>query len=125
MAYNAHGRLRVEVGTPIYECNKICKCDTDCTNRVVQRGRKVKLCIYRTDNGCGWGVKALENIKKGSFVVEYVGEVITSEEAEKRGEKYEKEESDQHEDGEEVKVQSSMKMECRCGAENCRKILFG
>ena len=49
---------------------------------------QVKLCIYRTDNGCGWGVKALENIKKGSFVVEYVGEVITSEEAEKRGEKY-------------------------------------
>ena len=49
---------------------------------------KVKLCIYRTDNGCGWGVKALENIKKGSFVVEYVGEVITSEEAEERGKKY-------------------------------------
>ena len=46
------------------------------------------MCIYRTDNGCGWGVKALENIKKGSFVVEYVGEVITSEEAEERGEKY-------------------------------------
>ena len=42
----------------------------------------------RTSNGCGWGVKALENIRKGSFVVEYVGEVITSEEAEERGKKY-------------------------------------
>ena len=42
----------------------------------------------RTDNGCGWGVKTLEKIKRGSFVVEYVGEVITSEEAERRGEKY-------------------------------------
>jgi SET domain-containing protein len=30
----------------------------------------------------------LENIKKGSFVVEYVGEVITNEEAEERGKKY-------------------------------------
>ena len=49
---------------------------------------KVKLCIYRTSNGCGWGVKALERIKKGSFVVEYVGEVITSEEAEERGKTY-------------------------------------
>jgi hypothetical protein len=49
---------------------------------------KVKLCIYRTDNGCGWGVKTLENIRKGSFVVEYVGEVITNEEAEERGKKY-------------------------------------
>ena len=42
----------------------------------------------RTDNGCGWGVKALERIKKGSFVVQYVGEVITSGEAESRGKKY-------------------------------------
>jgi len=33
-------------------------------------------------------VKAMEKIKKGSFVVEYVGEVITSEEAEKRGKVY-------------------------------------
>ncbi len=52
---------------------------------------KVKLCIYRTDNGCGWGVKALEKIKKGTFVVEYVGEVITSEQAEERGKKYDAE----------------------------------
>ncbi len=48
----------------------------------------MKLCIYRTDNGCGWGVKTLENIKKGTFVTEYVGEVITSEEAEERGKGY-------------------------------------
>merc|ERR1719414_1326221 len=41
MAYTAAGRLRVEVGTPIYECNKRCKCGKDCTNRVVQRGRKM------------------------------------------------------------------------------------
>lgn len=91
MSYTQFGRLRVELGTPIYECNKICKCDQDCTNRVVQKGRKVKLCIYRTSNGCGWGVKALERIKKGSFVVEYVGEVITSEEAEERGKTYDAE----------------------------------
>ena len=32
--------------------------------------------------------KTLENIKKGTFVVEYVGEVITSETAEERGQKY-------------------------------------
>jgi len=51
----------------------------------------VKLCIYRTENGCGWGVKTLENIKKGSFVVEYVGEVISNEEAEERGKKYDAE----------------------------------
>ena len=75
-------------GTPIFECNKRCKCGPKCANRVVQKGRKVILSIYRTSNGCGWGVKTLENIKKGSFVVEYVGEVITSDEAEQRGKKY-------------------------------------
>ena len=49
---------------------------------------QIKLAIFKTDNGCGWGVKTLENIRKGTFVVEYVGEVITSEEAEERGKSY-------------------------------------
>ena len=40
-AYTKAGRLRVEVGTPIYECNKRCKCGPECANRVVQRGSKV------------------------------------------------------------------------------------
>ena len=81
----------LQVGSPLYECNKRCACDQTCTNRLVQKGRKHKLAIFRTDNGCGWGVKAMENIKKDSFVVEYVGEVITSEEAEERGRKYDAE----------------------------------
>jgi len=89
--YTRFGKLRISVGVPIFECNKNCKCGPDCVNRVVQQGRKVKLCIYRTENGCGWGVKTMENIKKGTFVVEYVGEIITSEEAEERGKKYDAE----------------------------------
>ncbi len=36
-------------------------------------------------------MKALERISAGSFVVEYVGEVITNEEAEERGKKYDAE----------------------------------
>jgi len=90
-AYTKFSKLRIEVGSPIYECNKRCACGPECINRVVQKGRKHKLAIFRTDNGCGWGVKALENIKSGSFVVEYVGEVITSEQAEERGKKYDAE----------------------------------
>ena len=88
MAYNKFGRLRIGVGAPIYECNKKCSCTGSCYNRVVQKGRKTRLCVYRTPNGCGWGVKTLENIKRGTFVVEYVGEVITNDEAEERGKKY-------------------------------------
>ncbi|XP_059091186.1 histone-lysine N-methyltransferase SUV39H1-A-like [Tigriopus californicus] len=52
---------------------------------------QTKLCIFRTSNGCGWGVKTLEPIKRGTFVADYVGEVITSEEAEERGKKYDAE----------------------------------
>lgn len=89
-AYDRDGRLKVPQGTPIYECNKRCRCGPECFNRVVQKGRSVKLSIFRTSSGCGWGVKALETIPKGAFVSEYVGEVITFEEAEKRGKEYDK-----------------------------------
>ncbi|XP_034253072.1 histone-lysine N-methyltransferase Su(var)3-9-like isoform X1 [Thrips palmi] len=78
-------RLHVPQGTPIFECNKKCMCGDECPNRVVQQGRQVALSIYRTNNGCGWGVKAKQAIKKGTFICEYVGEVLFSDEAEVRG----------------------------------------
>ncbi|PVD24367.1 hypothetical protein C0Q70_14848 [Pomacea canaliculata] len=90
-AYYKNKRLRVPQGTPVYECNKRCKCGPECPNRVVQNGRKFKVCIFRTSNARGWGVKTLQRIKKGSFVMEYVGEVITNEEAERRGKIYDAE----------------------------------
>lgn len=86
-----NGLVRVPKGTPIYECNNRCKCGSECGNRVVQKGRTKKLCIFRTSSGCGWGVKTLELIQKGAFVTEYVGEVISFEEAERRGKIYDKE----------------------------------
>ncbi|KAG9489940.1 hypothetical protein GDO78_005710 [Eleutherodactylus coqui] len=87
-AYNEHRQIKIQPGRPIYECNARCKCGPDCPNRVVQKGPPYSLCIFRTPNGCGWGVKTLQKIKKHSFVMEYVGEVITSEEAERRGQQY-------------------------------------
>ncbi|XP_060570833.1 histone-lysine N-methyltransferase SUV39H2-like [Ruditapes philippinarum] len=87
-AYFKWKRLRIHAGRPIYECNKKCKCGPECSNRVVQHGRKHKVCIFRTKNCRGWGVKAMQKIKAGTFVMEYVGEVISSEEAEVRGKTY-------------------------------------
>lgn len=89
-AYNYRGKGKVNIppGIPIYECNKRCKCGAECPNRTIQNGRNVPLCIYRTNTGCGWGVKALRKIYKGEFVCEYVGEIITHDEAEKRGKLY-------------------------------------
>ncbi|CAI6087572.1 hypothetical protein V2G26_009909 [Clonostachys chloroleuca] len=70
---------------PLYECHQACSCSALCPNRVVERGRTVPLQIFRTINR-GWGVRCLEEIKEGQFVDCYLGEVITSAEADRRRE---------------------------------------
>lgn len=89
-AYNDQGQVKIRAGKPIYECNKRCLCGMDCPNRVVQKGIQYDMCIFRTPNHRGWGVRTLEKIRKNSFVMEYVGEIITSEEAERRGQIYDR-----------------------------------
>ncbi|KAK6645012.1 hypothetical protein RUM43_001288 [Polyplax serrata] len=90
LAYDSSKRLKTFEKVPIYECNKKCKCLKDCRNRVVQNGRSVKLCIFKTKKS-GWGVKAMEEIEAGTFVCEYIGEMITESEAIQRDEdNYEK-----------------------------------
>ncbi|KAI9320388.1 hypothetical protein BX666DRAFT_1907472 [Dichotomocladium elegans] len=88
-AYSKDGTLIVERGTPIYECNSSCVCDIYCNNRTVQQGRNVPLQIFKT-KGKGWGVRAMDDIQRGQFVEEYIGEVITEEEGEFRGSFYDK-----------------------------------
>ncbi|CAN9515957.1 unnamed protein product [Ophioblennius macclurei] len=85
MAYNDRGQVRIRPGQPIYECNSRCRCPLDCPNRVVQHGIQFDLCIFKTEDGRGWGVRTLQHIKKNTFVMEYVGEIITTDEAERRG----------------------------------------
>lgn len=86
-AYNARGIIRVKQGTPIFECNKACKCPENCPNRVVQKGRKQTLSIFKTKDR-GWGVRTQRAIAKGQFICEYVGEIISYEETERRGKQY-------------------------------------
>jgi len=81
------GRLQLKPGAPIYECNARCSCGPDCGNRVVQRGTQVQTAIVKTIDK-GWGLKTQQDIPKGTFVVEYVGEVIAFQEAERRGKEY-------------------------------------
>ncbi|KAJ3284916.1 hypothetical protein HK104_009712 [Borealophlyctis nickersoniae] len=116
--YDAHGRLTIRGGgKPIYECNSRCSCGPNCGNRVVQKGRKIPLEIYRTV-GRGWGVRSPVEVPKGTFItqvkilsshhpksrsrlltfttfgmtlLQYMGELITSDEAETRGSVYEEE----------------------------------
>ncbi|MFS7991562.1 putative [histone H3]-lysine(4) N-trimethyltransferase chromatin remodeling SET family [Helianthus anomalus] len=55
-------------------CTNTCNCSENCTNRqYFQEQKKVK--VIKTQH-CGWGVEAVEFIKKDDYIIEYVGEVI-------------------------------------------------
>jgi len=78
--YDRDGRLEEEFNfndpPMIFECNRACNCWTNCCNRVVQKGIQCRLQVFRTKN-MGWGVRSLKAIPKGTFVCEYVGEIIS------------------------------------------------
>lgn len=100
------GLLRYEIlelsSDEIYECSDLCACSQDCPNRVVGRGRKFNIEVFKTSDGRGFGmwssfqasstavltrdtgVRAREDIRKGQFIDKYVGEIITSDEANRR-----------------------------------------
>lgn len=61
----------------IKECWLKCGCSKKCGNRVVQGGIKHKLQVFMTRGGKGWGLRTLEDLPKGAFVCEFVGEVLT------------------------------------------------
>ncbi|KAK2978146.1 hypothetical protein RJ640_029140, partial [Escallonia rubra] len=62
----------------IKECWWKCGCNKQCGNRVVQRGINRNLQVFMTPGGKGWGLRTLEELPKGAFVCEYVGEVLTN-----------------------------------------------
>ncbi|KAK4356968.1 hypothetical protein RND71_022578 [Anisodus tanguticus] len=62
----------------IKECWHKCGCSKGCGNRVVQRGIAVPLQVFMTADGKGWGLRALEDLPRGAFVCEYVGEIVTN-----------------------------------------------
>ncbi|KAL2556407.1 putative inactive histone-lysine N-methyltransferase SUVR1 [Forsythia ovata] len=62
----------------ITECWWRCGCNKQCGNRVVQRGISRNLQVFMTHEGKGWGLRTLEDLPKGAFVCEYVGEILTN-----------------------------------------------
>eukprot|EP00850_Spirogloea_muscicola_P007559 SM000038S14372 [mRNA] locus=s38:513871:517844:- [translate_table: standard] len=64
-------------------CSKLCACGQTCGNVPFHRRRGPKLKPVKTEK-CGWGVRAAEDIKEGSFIIEYVGEVIDDATCEQR-----------------------------------------
>ncbi|KAH7859861.1 hypothetical protein Vadar_006392 [Vaccinium darrowii] len=75
--YNYSGAI-VETKTLVYECGPACKCPPSCYNRVSQLGIQIQLEIFKTKLR-GWGVSSLTAIPSGSFICEYIGELLEAE----------------------------------------------
>ncbi|OEL19993.1 Histone-lysine N-methyltransferase, H3 lysine-9 specific SUVH5 [Dichanthelium oligosanthes] len=80
--FNLNGAI-VNEKPLIFECGPSCKCPPLCQNRVSQHGMKIPLEVFRTTKR-GWGVRSLRSISSGSFICEYVGELLYGKEADKR-----------------------------------------
>lgn len=70
----------------LFECNDVCGCNKlICRNRVVQNGMALPLSVFECDDKQkGFGVKCASRIKKGTFVAQYIGEILTDHEADRR-----------------------------------------
>ncbi|KAI8809326.1 hypothetical protein BJ742DRAFT_655125, partial [Cladochytrium replicatum] len=89
-AYDENGRL-IDVKVCLaYECNAKCGCGFKCSSRVVQNGITPPLEIFRSGRK-GLGVRAKRiAISKGTFIAEYLGEVITMSMVHDREKEYDK-----------------------------------
>lgn len=86
--YDQKGRLssdyNIEAPEIIFECNALCKCNPKvCKNMVIQAGSKVKVMLFKTKSR-GWGVRTLEDLKRGTFIGIYSGELISAEDSYQR-----------------------------------------
>ena len=75
----------------IAECNSNCACDrTLCRNRLVQHSSSnlgLRFQVFLTDD-MGWGVRTMQPITAGTYICEYIGEIIGEDEAQRRARRY-------------------------------------
>lgn len=69
------------------ECPPNCTLGQLCTNKRFSKMKQPRCIRFRTQDR-GYGVKAVERIPKGTFICEYVGEVIDNDEKHKRHQLY-------------------------------------
>lgn len=85
LPYDRYGLLQLGWLTiDVVECNSRCQCGPNCVNRELQKGLNVHLEVFKTEER-GWGVRTLDQIPRGKFILEYVGEMLTEGEVSKRG----------------------------------------
>ena len=75
----------IQSHTQKFECNDNCTCYKGvCSNRNIQYGINHKFLVKYISKNKGFGVFTEEDIEKGEFVGEYIGTIITKNEAEKK-----------------------------------------
>ncbi|KAG7170657.1 histone-lysine N-methyltransferase Nsd1-like [Homarus americanus] len=68
----------------MFECvREVCGAGDRCGNQRFQKRQYPNVCSFRTESR-GWGLKTNQDVKKGEFVIEYVGELIDDEEFHRR-----------------------------------------
>jgi euchromatic histone-lysine N-methyltransferase len=78
--YVEGGRLKESGQGVVYECGPGCRCGHKCRSRVVQKGLSHRLEVFMTQ-GRGFGVRSWDFIQVGSFICEYIGRILTDQEA--------------------------------------------
>ncbi|XP_055828923.1 histone-lysine N-methyltransferase, H3 lysine-9 specific SUVH5-like [Solanum dulcamara] len=80
--FNTRGSI-IRAQPLVYECGPSCKCPPSCKNRVSQHGPRYNLEVFMTESR-GWGLRSRDHVSSGSFICEYVGELLDEKEAENR-----------------------------------------
>ncbi|CAM9276571.1 unnamed protein product, partial [Ectocarpus fasciculatus] len=85
-AYDQKGSFFADKPGGVYECNYLCSCHKDlCRNRLVSNGPNMPLEVYRCPEvGKGWGVRCAVELPIGTFIADYLGEVLNEVDAEAR-----------------------------------------
>ena len=63
---------------------ELCEAGSRCVNRKFSERRQPKVKPFYTADDRGWGLRLEENVEKGDFIIEYVGEIIDQERLHKR-----------------------------------------
>lgn len=61
----------------LMECPRNCPCQPNCSNQRMFKHQWAPALTRFMTNDKGWGVRAEQIIKKGDFIMEYIGEVVT------------------------------------------------
>ncbi|KAF9000923.1 SET domain-containing protein [Hymenopellis radicata] len=79
-AYNSRGffSFLADSDKCVVECNKYCRCDASCPNRIAQLPRQIPIEVFKTDRpNCGWGARSSVTVERGTVLGIYTGRLIT------------------------------------------------